>query len=435
MIKLDLTAAMSAALPIIEQLERAGHETVFVGGAVRDTILGKNVKDVDIATAAEPEEVMAIFPRCIPTGLAHGTVTIMQEGIPYEVTTFRQEAQYIDFRKPSSVSFVKDLDGDLLRRDFTVNALALRGDGSIHDPYGGLNDLELGVLRCVGDANERLREDALRMVRAIRFIGVYGFQPALSVWRSIRRNRELLQHIAMERIQAELTKMIESSNPSRSLAWLDQSGLLRHTKEPLAFVNKYKESRRHPSGADILHEINEPDVKWTCLALSMGISATDTRTTLDTLRMSNKSIQRIVAPIVFAEQMADLLQYQNGTKFDSGVAGEWDKASMRLALSIGITPVRHWILITKLLSKNHANSMRLVPVEWINRLERLIEHAPVLTLKELDITGSELASALNKGAGAWLKLCLERLLLEASLGRIENQKEHLIQQAAAWETD
>lgn len=429
--KLSLTSAMSAALPIVNRLEQCGYETVFVGGAVRDAVLGIKVKDVDIATAARPDEVMELFPRCIPTGLAHGTVTVMHEGVPYEVTTYRQESAYDDHRKPSAVTFVNDLDGDLLRRDFTVNAMALRGDGSIHDPYGGLADLQRGILRCVGDANERFREDSLRMVRAIRFIGAYGFRPAVSAWRSLLRHRELLKHVAMERIHAELDKMIAGGHPGRSLVWLNRSGLLRYTKEPLAFVAELDKSPDRICNADVLNEISEPDVRWAQLAIAAGVSSDVVRCTLESLRMSNKRMQRIMPIIAVSERMTDWLsnEHDEGSKSTKDL----DEALMAITLRHGVAAATDWLHIQRLMT-DKASSSKGVSGMLLDRFEKLIADAPLLSLKELDVNGAELAEALGKEAGPWLKPCLDRLLQESALGRITNQRDILVRQAKTWES-
>ena len=156
------------ALPILQQIEAHGYEAYFVGGSVRDTLLGKAIADVDIATSAFPAEIKEIFPKTIDTGIKHGTVTVMQQGIGYEVTTFRTESGYQDFRRPDHVTFVRSLKKDLQRRDFTINALAVRADGLVIDEFDGLTDLANQTIRAVWNADERFHEDALRMMRAVR---------------------------------------------------------------------------------------------------------------------------------------------------------------------------------------------------------------------------------------------------------------------------
>ena len=161
---------------ILKTLEDAGFAACFVGGCVRDTLLGRPVHDWDVTTSALPEEIMALFPRCIPTGIKHGTVTVLLNGESFEVTTFRRDGAYHDGRHPDGVVFVPNLTEDLARRDFTINAMAMHLDGSITDCFDGKADLKRGIIRCVGDPERRFREDALRMLRALRFSAQLGFQ-------------------------------------------------------------------------------------------------------------------------------------------------------------------------------------------------------------------------------------------------------------------
>ena len=151
---------------ILQTLERAGFEARYVGGCVRDTLLGRPVHDWDIASQALPEDVLRLFPRCVPTGLQHGTVTVLLDGTSAEVTTYRLDGAYHDSRHPDGVRFVRSLADDLARRDFTINAMAMDLSGTVTDLFGGREDLARGVIRCVGDAETRFREDALRMLRA-----------------------------------------------------------------------------------------------------------------------------------------------------------------------------------------------------------------------------------------------------------------------------
>ena len=197
---------MRQAAPVLGRLNEAGFEAYYVGGCVRDAALGRPVSDVDIATSAQPEQVAALFARTLPTGLQHGTVTVLEGGRAYEVTTFRKESVYERHRRPSEVAFIADLRGDLQRRDFTINAMALDISGDIVDPFGGRADLQDGIIRCVGDADLRLQEDALRLLRGVRFASVLGYRIAKSTWRAIVRHRKLLRHIAMERVGVELDK-------------------------------------------------------------------------------------------------------------------------------------------------------------------------------------------------------------------------------------
>ena len=195
---------------ILEKLGENDFEAFVVGGCVRDCLLGRTPKDWDVCTAAKPEEVEAVFARCriIETGLRHGTVTVVLDDGQYEVTTFRTDGAYLDNRRPESVSFVNDVREDLARRDFTINAMAYRPGMGIVDPFGGQADLAAKRISCVGCADDRFQEDALRIMRALRFASVYGFTIAPETAEAIHRNRELLRNIAVERIQLELCKLL-----------------------------------------------------------------------------------------------------------------------------------------------------------------------------------------------------------------------------------
>jgi tRNA nucleotidyltransferase (CCA-adding enzyme) len=212
-------------LEILRRLDGLGYESYMVGGCVRDLLMGKRPHDWDLCTSALPEAVMAAFPRTHPTGLKHGTVTVVSRGHPVEVTTFRADGPYTDRRRPDSVHFVTGLQDDLARRDFTVNALAMDAAGIITDPFGGQDDLRAKCLRCVGDPDRRFGEDALRMLRALRFSAVLGFEIAPETYAAIRRNAALTEELAKERVRAELEKMLLSPAPGH-LAELIGLGLL-----------------------------------------------------------------------------------------------------------------------------------------------------------------------------------------------------------------
>lgn len=195
---------------ILERLSENGREAYAVGGCVRDSLLGLTPNDWDVATSALPEETERIFAdlRVIETGLKHGTVTVLCGGMPVEVTTFRVDGTYSDGRHPDDVSFTRNLKDDLARRDFTVNALAFNKKEGVVDCFGGRQDLADGVIRCVGDPDMRFREDGLRILRALRFSSVLGFSVEKKTAESALRNRNLLDRIAGERIQSELTKLL-----------------------------------------------------------------------------------------------------------------------------------------------------------------------------------------------------------------------------------
>lgn len=195
---------------ILNRLTAAGFQAYAVGGCVRDSLLGTVPGDWDICTSALPEETEACFSdlRVMETGLKHGTVTVIFQGVPYEITTFRSDGNYLDHRRPQQVNFVRTLKEDLLRRDFTINAMAVGLDEEIQDPFGGRQDLTDGIIRCVGDPDTRFTEDALRILRGLRFASRLGFSIAPETAAAMERNKNLLSYVSGERIYKELTGIL-----------------------------------------------------------------------------------------------------------------------------------------------------------------------------------------------------------------------------------
>lgn len=196
------------ALPILTKIKEAGYEAYFVGGSVRNVLLERPIHDVDIATSSYPEETKAIFNRTVDVGIEHGTVLVLENGGEYEITTFRTEDVYVDYRRPSQVSFVRSLEEDLKRRDFTVNALALDENGQVIDKFRGLIDLEQKRLRAVGKAEERFEEDALRIMRGFRFAASLDFDIEAATFEAMRSHSPLLEKISVERSFTEFDKLL-----------------------------------------------------------------------------------------------------------------------------------------------------------------------------------------------------------------------------------
>ncbi|MGN0347365.1 MAG: CCA tRNA nucleotidyltransferase [Lachnospiraceae bacterium] len=208
-------AIPTAVLEILEQLNRANHEAYIVGGCVRDFLLGKEPSDWDITTSAKPQQVKALFRRTIDTGIAHGTVTIMKGNVGYEVTTYRIDGEYEDARHPKEVTFTASLEEDLKRRDFTMNAMAYHPEKGLVDIFGGEEDLNRGIIRCVGNAKERFTEDALRMMRAIRFAAQLNYEIDEETFQAIRELAPSISKVSAERIQVEMTKALISQHPGK----------------------------------------------------------------------------------------------------------------------------------------------------------------------------------------------------------------------------
>lgn len=215
----------AGAAYILEQLNKHGYEAYIVGGCVRDCLLGETPDDWDITTSAKPAEVKAIFPRTVDTGIQHGTVTVLvdksitssdpQGMYAFEVTTYRVDGVYADHRRPETVTFTAKLEEDLKRRDFTINAMAYNQAEGVIDIFGGQQDLKDGIIRCVGNPKERFDEDALRILRAVRFVAKLGFEIAEETRQAMTKQAALLKHISAERICTELTKLLVSDHPER----------------------------------------------------------------------------------------------------------------------------------------------------------------------------------------------------------------------------
>lgn len=215
---------------IIDRLENAGYEAYIVGGGLRDSLLKRNPNDFDIATSAKPEETLSLFSdmRTIPTGLKHGTVTVLCQGEPIEITTFRVDGEYSDSRHPESVSFTSNICEDLARRDFTINAMAYNKKRGFVDPFGGVDDLKSGILRAVRDPELRMKEDALRIMRALRFSAQLGFAIEENTKKALGTMKEGLANISGERLGVELAKLVTAPYPKRPVEIMCELGISKY---------------------------------------------------------------------------------------------------------------------------------------------------------------------------------------------------------------
>lgn len=222
---------------IIESLKEHGFEGFAVGGCVRDSLLKKTPTDWDITTDALPEDMKKIFKKTFDTGIAHGTVTVLMDGVGYELTTYRIDGNYSDGRHPDSVSFSKNLSEDLCRRDFTVNAMAYSHNKGIVDLFGGRKDLQNGIIRAVGDAKKRFDEDALRMLRAVRFAAQLGFKIDDDTFAAIKEKAKLLSNVSKERIFVELNKSL-CGDFAQNIKMVYTSGLYRYIGKEFAKLDE-----------------------------------------------------------------------------------------------------------------------------------------------------------------------------------------------------
>lgn len=274
-----------AVKTIIEQLNSCGFEAYAVGGCVRDSLLKREPKDWDVTTSAKPDQIKAVFGKTIDTGIQHGTVTVLQNRIGYEVTTYRIDGEYEDSRHPKSVEFTQSLSEDLKRRDFTINAMAYNDKEGLLDPFYGMQDLKKGIIRCVGNPLDRFREDALRILRAVRFSAQLDFiieeetKGALSV---LAPN---LTKISRERIQEELTKLLLSAHPEKLLL-VQESNVSTYISGELEAALK---SLSHPEKLGLLPA--KKHMRWAGLLRERDFASAVLF--LRELKMDNKTVDQV----------------------------------------------------------------------------------------------------------------------------------------------
>lgn len=409
-----------SGIALLRRLTEAGHAAYFVGGCVRDSLLGREVKDIDIATSAKPEEVIALFPEAVPTGLQHGTVTVPSQGWNFEVTTFRAESEYSDGRHPDQVIFLNDVRGDLERRDFTINAMALGLDGALVDPFGGQEDLARKVLRAVGDPEERFREDALRMLRCIRFAAEYGLTVDEPTWEEVKRGAPGLKQIAMERVFAELSRMIEGADPYRALVLLQDSELLRWCKVRLRLPKSLGLRLEEADPLRRLGEIRDFFARWVLWFLQMELAPEEAEGVCQALR----------TPKAFSSRIERGLRFHNGLKHvpESAQRRAWTEGVLRF----GKDAAESWLHLAAAFEGTPEEKM--YEAYAVNGAQWL-EAMGVYEVKDLQIRGNDILAALGRKGGPWLKALLERLLLETALGELENERGQLLERVKGWQID
>lgn len=385
---------------IIETLEKHGYEAYAVGGCVRDCLLGKEPKDWDITTSAKPEEVKALFRRTIDTGIQHGTVTIMMEHEGYEVTTYRIDGEYEDGRHPKEVIFTAHLVEDLKRRDFTINAMAYSDRTGVVDEFDGIGDLKRGVIRCVGVAEERFTEDALRILRAVRFSAQLGFSIEKSTMQAIVTLAPQLEKISRERIQAELDKLLMSSHPECVLV-LQKAELLSVIFGEHGEKNNILEENVTALAEKLAGAENDHYVRW-----ALFITYLPYEKILRSLKFDNKTIR-----------ICEKIKMYKDAKLSS------EKPYLRhLIVQIGKEIFGEYYI-------PYRRSLGNVSGEVINQIENtyneIVESGDCLSLKELKVNGSDLVQCgILPGAqmGEILNHLFEMVLEDASL----NDKKRLL---------
>ncbi|MGX7195488.1 CCA tRNA nucleotidyltransferase [Enterococcus olivae] len=382
------------ALPILKKIEHAGFEAYFVGGSVRDVLLQQPIHDVDIATSAFPAEIKEIFPRTVDVGIEHGTVLVLENDDKYEITTFRTESTYQDFRRPDHVEFVRSLEEDLKRRDFTINAFALKEDGEVIDLFSGLVDLENKVLRAVGDPHERFHEDALRMMRGLRFVSQLGFELDEETFDSILENHELLAKISVERITIEFVKLLLGKHRQQGLEMFVQTQCYLYCPE---LQNAKEALLRFANLTD--KQIHKEVHAWVLLADQLGLSEGEIRPFLKSWKCSNDLIKKTQA--VFAG-----LQFRKKAFF-----------TKQLLYTLG----EEQALLAEELLPYFDRTPQL------EKVQQMYQELPIFSLRDLAITGHDLMTAFNQKPGKWLKDVLSACEEAVIDGKIENKKEKLLE--------
>lgn len=438
---INLNKIPPGALQIIRVLEAAGHEAWLVGGCVRDLLMDRTPADWDITTDALPEAVQGCFSKVIPTGIAHGTLTVLQDQTPFEVTTFRSESTYSDHRRPDAVTFVRNLREDLARRDFTINALAWHPHRGLADPFGGLGDIESRCIRAVGNPEERFGEDALRMLRGVRFAAQLDFDVDPRTLEAIRNKASSIVHISGERIRVELDKWLMSEATGR---WglLRDSGLLGAVLPELERCWEIPQNtpwHRESVGVHMLRAAAAaPKNRWVRWALLLhDLGKADTRTT------DEAGIDHFYGHEARSEALAQdiltRLRWDNTTRLGilnlirhhdrEVLPGE--RSVRRAMVAIGQGAFTDWLAVRRgdLLAQNPVMTAPALAMlaEVQGLAERILEQDQCLSLRDLAITGRDLM-ALGIPPGPEIGRVL-RCLLEGVLEEPErNTRELLIHQ-------
>lgn len=432
------------AQAIIDRIAEAGYEAYVVGGCVRDSCLGREPQDWDITTSARPQEVKALFEKTIDTGLQHGTVTVMMGREGFEVTTYRVDGEYEDARHPKEVIFTPRLEEDLKRRDFTINAMAYNEDVGLVDCFGGLQDMEAGILRCVGDPMERFGEDALRMLRAVRFSAQLHFSIEEETGRAIRHLAPTLCRISAERIQAEFFKLFVSPNPD-FLRIAYETGI---TKAVFPEFDAAMETPQvHPHhcfcvGEHILHSmlLAEAD-KVLRLAMLFHDIGKPAVLTLDedgtthfhghaavSARLAKEVLRRWKTDNDTIDKVCRLVQYHdygNGAEPDMGFAR---RALCRIGEEAfpGLFAVKRADILAQ---SQYQRQEKLAKVDaWQQMYEEILTRKQCVSLKTLAVTGSDLIAAgwkPGRQLGETLHKLLELVLEDPGC----NTKERLLEEA------
>lgn len=442
---------------IINHFKEAGYEAYAVGGCVRDAILGRVPEDWDITTSAKPEEIKKLFRRTIDTGIQHGTVTVLLDKEGFEVTTYRIDGEYEDSRHPKTVEFTSNLIEDLKRRDFTINAMAYSPYKGLVDAFDGKKDLESGVIKCVGNPIHRFEEDALRMLRAIRFSGQLGFMIEEQTRNAIIQKADTIKNISAERIRVEIDKLLMSQHPEYFLE-VYKTGITKEVLPEFDIMMRTEQNNPHHSynvGEHSIYSVQEINkicrekkiekekihsiLCWTMLLHDVGKPdkrVTDERGVDHFYAHAKKSVE-------LARNILERLKFDNYTIDTACELIYWHdiefgrtKASIRKSMNRIGEDLIEWLFEVQradiLAQSTYLREKKLEDIQKAQEsVHKIKEEGDCITLKNLAVTGRDLIAngfQPGKSLGEVLQYLLEQVLEEASY----NKKETLLQMADEW---
>ncbi len=417
-------------LAVVSRLQEQGFQAFLVGGCVRDLLRGEEPKDYDVATDAVPDDVQRLFPKVIPTGKQHGTVTVLMQGTPVEVTTFRTEGTYLDGRRPSSVEFHSSIEDDLSRRDFTINAMAYQPiEQELRDPFGGQRDLAAGVVRCVGDPDSRFREDGLRPLRAVRFAAVLGYSIDPPTAAAIPRSLPTFRKIAVERVREEFSKLLISPRPALGLDLLRSTGLLD------VFLPEVLEGVGQGQSAAHAHdvyghalatvELVPPDLSLRLAALLHDVAKprtaiSDSAHQVDfpeheTLgaKQATEILERLKFPRKTTESVAELVRHHRLDRLPTAP----DQEIRRFVAAIGAKNLADHLTLAQAnwsaRGKDVEDALRRLS-QFRERIQKILSTHPPLDTQALALDGNEIMRVLGIGpsseVGAATRFLLDQVL-------------------------
>jgi tRNA nucleotidyltransferase (CCA-adding enzyme) len=383
-----------SASPVLKRLEDAGFEAYFVGGSVRDFLLKREINDVDIATSATPAEVKKIFPKTVDIGIEHGTVLVLFNNGEYEITTFRTESEYQDYRRPKEVSFIRSLKDDLQRRDFTMNAIAMDKNSKLIDPFNGYSAIQAKIIQTVGSASERFQEDALRMMRAVRFVSQLSFEIEGETVKALANLVHLLDNIAVERKKAEFEKLLVGKNKKTALQIILETNMYSF----LPGLKEQKKALEELRGFSSVHL--KTTEMWSLLIYCLNIKDKEVEGFFKDWRLPLKEIREI----------QHVLQFLN-----KRLEHEWSIYDLYAAGHENIRSTEKLYLVIKGIKDTESIG------NWITQFDVL----PIKQRSEIDVTGNDLMDWFNKRGGPWLKetlLAIENNILD---GQVVNNKQQI----------